>query len=382
MTATEPLSPLVSPWNDRDRLVLANVERCLEGGLTLKRWWERTDASNGYNERFDLTRAFHQSYTSFGFFDQAEVYGRPMPVMGVVDDMLYDQPKHASKRTLPAELREFVLHYFLRISSFQEPQATFEAHPKRLGFGYSQVYYKLRQSGFIGKFPESQEFAISDLRELGAKYQWIVAKVQLFDFNLALSPWGSQAPEVVVPLNEQSYLVLTADFITNRETSQAGVRAEYGFGYAFLTENGDPGVLAYGPGHFDAAFKLIEFRMLDSGEIRVHMAFAANRPRRLLNLSLNPVDWGIRMADLMSFGLTSQILGPIKNAVDAVPGDGLSFDPLWAVQNRQWLEKRFLLQHFQQHYRMATGSLLTWRQIPDWLDHAALPDWVRNGVRS
>ena len=380
MTATQPLSALSTAWTDRDRSVVANVERCLSGGLALRRWWERTDAANSYRERFDLTRAFHQSYTSFGFFDQTEVHGRPLPVMGVVDDMLYDRPKH-SRRTSPAQLREFVLRYFLRISSFQEPQATFEAHPKRLGFGYSQVYYKLRQSGFIGKFPESQEFAISDLREIGVKYQWIVAKVQLFDFNLALSPWGNQAPEVVVPLHEQSYLVLTADFMTNREAAQAGVRAEYGFGYAFLSEKNDPGVLAYGPGHFDAAFKLINFRTLDSGEIRIHMAFAANRPRRLLNVSLNPVDWGIRMADLMSFGLTSQILGPIKDAADSVPGDEFSFDPLFAIQNRQWLEKRFLLQHFQQHYRMATGSLLTWRQIPDWLDDAALPDWVREGVQ-
>jgi hypothetical protein len=50
--------------------------------------------------------------------------------------------------------------------------------------------------------------------------------------------------------------------------------------------------------------------------------------------------------------------------------------------SREQLDKDFLVQHFMQHYVTIVGSLLTWRQIPNWLDAAALPDWVVAGRSS
>jgi hypothetical protein len=50
--------------------------------------------------------------------------------------------------------------------------------------------------------------------------------------------------------------------------------------------------------------------------------------------------------------------------------------------SREQLNKDFLAQHFMQHYVTIVGSLLTWRQIPDWLDRAALPEWVITGRSS
>jgi len=44
------------------------------------------------------------------------------------------------------------------------------------------------------------------------------------------------------------------------------------------------------------------------------------------------------------------------------------------------LEKQFLVQHFMQHYPMVVGSLLTWRRQADWLDRAALPAALVEGV--
>jgi hypothetical protein len=48
--------------------------------------------------------------------------------------------------------------------------------------------------------------------------------------------------------------------------------------------------------------------------------------------------------------------------------------------SRDDLEKEFLAQHFMQNYDLIVGSLQTWRQIPDWLDSAGLPEWVVKGV--
>jgi hypothetical protein len=44
------------------------------------------------------------------------------------------------------------------------------------------------------------------------------------------------------------------------------------------------------------------------------------------------------------------------------------------------LEKSMLVQHYMEHYRMVVGSLLTWRQIPDWLDRSAIPEWANTGL--
>ena len=102
----------------------------------------------------------------------------------------------------------------------------------------------------------------------------------------------------------------------------------------------------------------------------------------------------------MSFGLTSRLLAPVKGMLDQLPFRGGSLDPVFssiallnlftgglAAQelciSRDDLEKEFLVQHFMQHYDLIVGSLLTWRQIPDWLaGEENLPQWVVRGVNS
>jgi hypothetical protein len=115
-----------------------------------------------------------------------------------------------------------------------------------------------------------------------------------------------------------------------------------------------------------------------------------------LNLSLDPIDWGFTMADLVSFGLTSRFLAPLQGILGLLPGRNGAVDPIYAFillanvltggqaarqlcLSREDLDRRFLIQHFMQHYQTIVGSLRTWRQIPNWLDSAALPEWVVTG---
>ena len=60
-------------WTNRDRAVLSTIERSLADGVALKRWWERYDRMGDYAERFELTRSFNRSATSYGFFDEASL---------------------------------------------------------------------------------------------------------------------------------------------------------------------------------------------------------------------------------------------------------------------------------------------------------------------
>ena len=411
----------VTQLTERDRRIIGQVEKTLEDALQLKRWWERVDETNAYQQRFELIRKFNRPDASFGFFDEATLGHGTTPVMGEVEDMFYDQPKSADVETFQRELREFVLHYFLRISDYRRPEAYLEARSRqrvpglellswcpdedveRRGFGYSQVYYKLRTNGQIGKFAPDKQDRIVDLRRIGDEFEWVVVKVNIFNFRFEFEPFGSGLPQVAVPLQESSYLLLSRDFIVDDETASVDrdgqrVQGRYGFGYAFLRDPGED-LLGYGPGQFDVAFQSVNFRVLETGATRACLVFVANRPRQIVNLPIAPVDWSFRIADALTFGATSSLFGQVRRALDRPPLRWSGLDPVLTYVtlanlssgglaskqlciSKELLEKVFLVRHFVQHYDMLTGSLQTWRRVPNWLDADSLPEWVRTGVTS
>lgn len=408
--------------SEDERLVLAGVDRYLSDGLALKRWWDQTYASDAFAEKFELERVFNRPDTSFGFFDCLRLARGPLAVMGNYQKMLYDRPrtptslKEEAARWMQDQVREFVLRYFMRVSDFRQPEvyvAPGGAAPprylealswcpredvRRQGFGFRQLYYKRRGTGEVGRFSEAEETAIVDLREIGTTYEWVVVRVRIFDFKFTFQPFGPGGLEVAVPLEEASYLVLTRDFITNEDAPAPGIRGRYGLGYAFIKEP-ERGVVAYGPGQFDAAIELITFTVLESGETAVEMVFVVNRPERIASVELDPFGWGFRLADLFSFGLATRLLEPVRGALRGLPTSVGSFDPVYGYVSlanaltgdeagrrlcitREQLEKDFLAQHFMQHYTALSGSLVTWRQVPDWLDEARLPEWIVAGRSS
>jgi hypothetical protein len=420
------------PLDAKDRKTLADVEPSLAVGIDLLRWSQKVLAQGSYAQQFPIIAQFNLPAQSYGFFDQATVAGRPLPVMGVFQEQLYDKPKsprgyeQVAAEWLRAQVEEFVLRYFMRVSSFAAPQAFVDADrhppsglignlswcpggPEQLGgFGYQQVYYKRAADGQVRKFAAADQARIVDLREIGPSYDWLVALVNVYAFNLSLSLRNlKNSPELVVPLEEKSYLILSPEFIANDSRPEPGVLGRYGLGYAFLRLQ-EPSLVAYGPGEFKAAFQTIQFKVLESGEVRVCMLFVVNRPDRILNLSLNPFEWGMRMADWMSFGMASRLTAPLFGDAGKPPGGGTpgggtagggtpgGVDPVFAgialanmlsggytsrelCITKEQLEKIFLVKHYMQHYQTIAGSLMTWRMIADWLDTAALPDWVRRG---
>lgn len=415
-----------------DRRLVDRVERALSHGLDLKRWWDQADSSERYDTRFELSQSHNSAGSSFGFFGEALVDHETMAVMGNVQEMFYDRPKtpravtaHPDLRVddrltvetyphwLNDQVREYVLHYFMRTSTFRQPEAypdleerepppdylrplswRPERKENKAGFGFRQLLYKRRDTGEVGRFSEDEEHTIVDMRELGDRYDWIVLKVQIYDFKFVMAPLGTEAPHLVAPISEASYLVVSREFILNSTQPGAGELGRFGIGYAFV-KNDEEGVLGYGPGHFDAAFQVINFHVRENGEIRSRMAFVANRPKKIANVSLDPVSWSMRMADMMSMGATSALMAPVRNAWERMPRPG-GVDVVSAYISmanmvsgglaerelsisRDQLERNFLLQHFTQHYNTITSSVFTWRQIPDWLDRPALPDWVVKG---
>lgn len=410
-----------SPDSD-DELVLGRVEEYLARGLELNNWWDAARTSGSFAERFELGRTFNEPSQSFGFFDHAPVAGADMPIMGNFQEMFFDQPKSPQSgkadaaRWMRDQMREFVLHYFMRVSDFREPEGYSETGGRsasgwpellswcpredtvRKGFGFQQLYYKRSDTGEVGKFSVEERFAIIDLREIGPTYEWIVVKVRIFDFNFTFSPFGPGNPQVVVPLEEESLLVLSRHFIRHQEEPEPGVLGRYGLGYAFI-KSPTQGVLAYGPGEFEAAIELINFEIRDTGETRVDMAFVADRPQRLVNFSFDPIALGFRIADLTSLGMASFLLTPFRGVIGGLSGPRIEFDPVYAYVDlmnlltggaaaenlcisRDQLDQDFLVKHFIQHYQTIAGSLATWRLVCDWLDASSLPAWAIHGRSS
>jgi hypothetical protein len=398
------------------------VSEYLAKGLDLKRWWDEIDSKGGPQQRFHLERSFNRPNRSFGFYGEAPVGGSMMPVMGNVQEMFYDQTRAPaslgpeSAEWMWKQIREFVMKYFMRVSSFREPEAYLDtANPVpppalarlswcpqpeeggRRGFGFCQLFFKRVGSDIIEAFPSYDQFAIVDQREVGKTYEWIVLRVRILDFNVSTRLFGNNGPELVFGANEQSYLVTHEAFINHRDNPLPGVLGDYGIGYAFI-RNPVQGPFGYGPGEFDAAIELINFRVYKTGYISVRMVFIANRPTRIANLTIDPLSWSFDLADAFSFGLASRLLSPAKSFFNQLPLR-FTIDPASAYVaganlisggaaaqtlciSIEQLEKFFLLQHFKQHYQTMVGSVLTWRQIPDWLDDKNLPPWVISGISS
>lgn len=422
ITSQQPIAGSSTPDLETDARVLPRVSEYLSRGLDLKRWWDQVERNGGPAERFPLERTFNRPNRSYGFYGEAPVGGSMMPVMGNVQEMFYDQTRAPSSLDLEsaewmaAQLREFVMKYFMRVSSFREPEVYIDAsnpvpppalsrlswcpQPQeggRRGFGFCQLFFKRVGSDVVEAFPTYDQFAISDQREVGKKFEWVILRVRIFDFNVSVKLFGTNGPQLVFGANEQSYLVTHEAFINHKEHPLPGVLGDYGIGYAFI-RNPVQGPFGYGPGEFDAAIETINFRVYETGYVSVRMVFVANRPTQIANLTVDPVNWSFGLADLFSFGLASRLFSPARDVLNQLPLR-FSVDPASAyVTGANWisggsaaqtlcisieqLEKFFLLQHFKQHYQTIVGSLLTWRQIPDWLDEKNLPPWVISGIIS
>jgi len=412
------------PLSRHDYAILNEVEGSLARGLQLKAWWDQTKAGGPGAKRFPTALTFNHPDFSFAFFGHAPVDGQTLPVLGDFQDLYFDRPKSPSVLTRAAadwlrrQIQEFALRYFARISSSDLPKAFEPGAPsppaplnpfglcpgkniEKEGFGQTQLYYKLRESGLIGKFPESQRSAIVDMREIGTKYEWIVGDARMFGFNVSIVPFGSHLPYFEVPLQEGQLGVISRELITNNDDPQAGVLGEYGYGLATIKNTSYHTLVGYGPGYFDEGFMTFTWRVLAEGSIRVRLVFVANQPEHIVNPALDPINWVLKVADTASFGLSSRLLTPVQNAFNQLPLAVKSalIDPVFgalALTNlltfdqaaqqlclsRRDVQKLFLFYHFTAIYTLITNSVLTWRQIPNWLNPDDLPAWVVHGTGS
>ena len=400
---------------EEDRKMLASVDRTRRISLQVQNWWQARDEDGAFAERIDLVRKFNEDEHTYSFFDRLMVENHRLPVMGVVQESFYDRPKRSSPQEVRDELREFVLGFFMRVSHCERPEPAVPANraslpmlvrplswlpetlDSRIGFGYEQLLYKLRETGEVGRFGPGERGAIVDLRTIGPVYDWVAMRVNVFDFKIAMAPFGPDILRVEFPLKEVTYLLMTPEMIIDRDNPSPEVLGEYGFGYGLLPYTPGHDIFAYGPGHFDAGYQSFVFQVLRTGEIRAKAVFVVNRPNKILNVDVDPVGWAFKAADMMTLNLASKTLAPLKSIAGRLPLRMTGVDPVsayistanlltgglaerWLGISKAQLEKHMLIRHFIQHRQMLMSSQNIWRTVPDWTDSAALPDFCHRGL--
>src|SRR5215467_5665148 len=189
--SSSPAPPRTLPPDlEPDAQVLPSVPEFLSRGLALTRWWRDVERNGGPERKFTLERSFNRATRSFGFYGEAPVNGRVMPVMGNVQEMFYDQTRaplslgKESAEWMAAQMREYVLRYFMRTSSFRQPEAYVDFSqplpppalarlswcptPKasQVGFGFTQLFYKPVDSSQVRPFPSYEHAMIVDQRDV------------------------------------------------------------------------------------------------------------------------------------------------------------------------------------------------------------------------
>ncbi len=334
-----------------DLEVLDLAERSLADGGEMHRWFQQKQRTADYAERFVVSPEYGLADEGFGFFDEAEVGGSRLPVMGFAQDLFFDRQKLGDPDAIRAQLREFVLRYVLRVSGVA-------------GTAYQQLYFKLAATGQIGKFVNEERAQVVDLREIGSKYDWIVLRAD----------GAADAP----------FLMVGPAFVTDVEGPESGDRAEYGYGFAFVPSSpSKPGILANRAGYVRAGVQTITFRLTADGEIRARALFVVNRPDRIAAVDVDPIGWGLQVADLVTFRMASRVVSPLLAMTDRLPLKASRVDPIAAYMwmanaitgglaekhlglSKAVLEKRMLLAHFKQQQEMLHRLLQVWRRVPDW----------------
>lgn len=366
--------------DSREADLARQAERSLAAGRELLGWWRAAGEEGPCEGRFELAADGGDSDRGYGFFAAASVDGGTVPVMGVVQEHLFDRARFPPGCEggygdwLARQVRELVLRHFLRVAARHEPGDQAAPGQGRRGFGYRPLLGR-RRGDAVARLA-----AGVDLRQVGEVWEWVLAQVRIFDFKFTLGLPLAE-PHLVLPRLEESPIVIAPDFIVDETRPSPGVLGRYGLGYAFVPEPERRSALAYGPGRFDVALQTFRFDVLEPGEIRVRMVFVVNRPRRLVEMGVNPLDWGLRLADRLAPGLTSRLLGPLRGTLEELAEPGSGIDPVLGALTLAGLpveriERTFLTRHFLQHSQALAAMLRTWRAVPDWTDPPALPDWI------
>jgi hypothetical protein len=417
--ATERHQGPLPEMTPEERQVLENLPFSLEAGLQMLRWWRQVEAGEAQADKYPLIRQPATPHGNYGFFGQVPLTWGTLPVVGVVQEAFYDRPRVGRGSEPEAalwmrdQIREFVSHYFLRVCSHRQLQMRSPSgrsapswlsglslcppptSTDRIGGGYQQFFYREKATGHIRRIPQEERYRIVDLREIGTRLDWLLATVEIFNFALSGNLFGNPTFGFVIPVREVVWVAFHGGFVVHRDNPSPDVLGEYGYGYPVIRNPTREGIFDYGPAKMVSAFELVYFRVMRNGEVWVRMVFCANEPRRVLVRENDMARLFLAATDPLTGGMASRLGTPVIDALQNSPLRYLQPDPVFsfielanlATQGlagqylnitRRQLMISFMGAHFTILQNFILSTLPTFKIVPDWLRHDALPEWVRN----
>jgi hypothetical protein len=212
---------------------------------------------------------------------------------------------------------------------------------------------------------------------------------------MTLTVGGDTSLSLAIPIRSVMHLVLNRKLTVNLRNPEPGTLGVFGIGVG-LMKDPDSGAIALGPDKIQPGLELHSLRVLDTGEVRLQIVTIMARPDKILNLSLDPIDWSLDAADTFTSGATSRFTKPVEKALDQLPGANLRFDPVLGPArlftqlagksaarelgiHREQFEKYILSKDAAELRQALLGTRQTWMQVSDWLDSPAIPQWAIRG---
>lgn len=409
MALPDWIDPESAPLKPQDFKRLESIETFLSRGLALKDWWLRTFGptppelteenvqeilqAGPHLTCFRLIRPSElwPENISYGFFDHASIRGHTIPVVGRVQQVLFDQPMWGSDvdarhQDLTPEqkefvlnpwrdnLREFVWKHLLSSSGFTAPHlphaepgqrpldpylGALSWHPRSPGLERRwrgahnhKLYYRRRDNGKVGRFWQADRHKITlhDTEERGP-YRWVVLQTSLAGSKLDLDVLGPKPwfrPRL--PLVRSQLGVMSQDFLHSNESTTSPDLGGYTFGWSSSPDIGDD------PAH-SAGFSLFRFQVRPDGRILVHLVHVAERPpspalhspRRLASLLTSA-----RLLDWTTQGWSGRTLGI----------------------SAEHIERQILTASAIDFSKLVDNLIYVWRAVSDWTHPDGLPRWV------
>lgn len=306
--------------------LVEKTEQAVRDGLQLESWMRQADYEQTLQLfPLNLNRTYTLKNTAEGFFSKLTINGKPVTVMGCIQNVEFGRADCANSEE---RLTEFVYGHFLPRANWVYPDGF------RGGFDIEQSLHKTCD-GLYGKFDPPECQGCIDWRDLGKKYNWVLLTVRIHDFVMHLGPIKRRLPEAacVSPATE---------FMHVEEHLPKDCVFGLTVGYPFVEFAPIPNKFGFGPGKFGTAIKTYTFYLTRNKEVRVKMYFAA----------------APRCAKVLDFA--KSIPDPVYGLSDLV--GGISFG-MWKAQRfRDRLDSFMLCQHSRVHQALMEGCAKSWDQ--------------------
>jgi hypothetical protein len=277
--------------------VTAAAETAIRRGGDLLRWWSRAQPA------YTPIRHRYRDVTMQAFFDRIPVEGANLLGMGCLQTSLFRRSPSAAAGA-PVDLRAWVMQNAVR-----------ECYrPTGEGFLYQPLLARLAGGGAVERLPQGPAVP---LLELGVDYDWVVQRLDLPDYALALPFPAAITRPMRRFLKESGSVVFHRSFHESTRPPVAGAREQVTFGYAVVPWRIDPTILGFGPGRFHSALKQYRVCLMQDQSILIEIVFVVcPRSEKILDLGgLDPVYGAVRWLDALTLRQTS-IVQRAHDAVD------------------------------------------------------------------